>query len=346
MKAAQIVAPKQVEIIEIPEPQLDDTVSGMLKVKIERACLCGSDSPWFAYDHRVKENSIPTRWTPKGETSKNESVYPLRPGLAIHECLGTVVASTSTKFKPGDLVLAMPPGQAGLCEYFCFSDLHAITLPRHAVPLEQILMTQPLGTVIWAFRKLGNLLDMDTVVVGSGPMGLLIEHMLSNLGARTVIAMDKFDYRLDAARKMRATHVINVDRQDPVGSVRDITGGKMADIVFEVVGHQALDYAFCTKFVKPHGTLVGFGMPDREFCQDFPVWDFLNRNLTLIGSEGPDPIPNYSLARDMIVQGRIDVSPIVTHVLPFDEIQNAYDIFVDRKDDAIKVVLDYVPTIA
>ena len=63
--------------------------------------------------------------------------------------------------------------------------------------------------------------------------------------------------------------------------------------------------------------------------------------MTLIGSVGPDVIPNFLLARDMIVQGRIDVSPIVTHILPFGEVQRAYELFADRKDGAVKVVLDY-----
>jgi threonine dehydrogenase-like Zn-dependent dehydrogenase len=52
-------------------------------------------------------------------------------------------------------------------------------------------------------------------------------------------------------------------------------------------------------------------------------------------------VPNFSLARDMIAQGRINVSPLITHVLPFREVQKAYELFVDRKDGAIKVVLDY-----
>jgi len=341
MKAAQIVAPRRVEIVEIEEPHLKNNEPGMLKVRIERACLCGSDSPWFAYDHRLSENTIPTRWTKTECLGESSSVYPLMPGLAIHECLGTVVKSTSTRFDEGDLVLAMPNGQAGLCEYFCFSDRQAIILPRDVVPLEEILMTQPLGTVVWACKKLGNLLDLHTAVVGAGPMGLLISHMLSNLGAKTIIAIDKLDYRLKAAEKMRATHIVNVDREDAVGAVREITEGKMADLVFEAVGHQELNYAFCVGLLRSQGTLVGFGMPDREICMDFPIWEFLTRNLTLIGSEGPDPIPNYSLARDIIAQGRIDVSPLITHILPFHEIQKAYDLFVNREDGAIKVVLDY-----
>jgi threonine dehydrogenase-like Zn-dependent dehydrogenase len=182
---------------------------------------------------------------------------------------------------------------------------------------------------------------MDTVVVGAGPMGLLIAHMLSNLGAKTVIVMDKLDYRLDVAKKMGATHVVNINKKDPVAATREILKGQMADIVFEVVGHQELDLNACVNLLRPHGILVSFGMPDMKIYHDFPIWEFLTKNLTLIGSEGPDPVPNYSLARDMIVQGRIDVSPLISHILPFQDIQKAYDIFVNRKDNAIKVIINY-----
>ena len=343
MKAAQITAPGKIELIDIEEPMLDPDQPGMLKVRIERGCLCGSDSPWFAYDHRSSANAIPTRWTGTSALGGKDAseVYPLTPGLAIHECLGTVVDSTSDLHKKGDTVLAMPQGQAGLCETICFSDSQAVSLPRDAVSLEEILMTQPLGTVLWACRKLGNLIDLDTAVVGSGPMGLLVAHTLSNLGAKTVTVLDKIDYRLEAAKRMKATHTVNPTDQDPVAAVKEITGGKMADVVFEVVGHQDYDINGAMALVRNQGTLVGFGMPDRVGYDGFPIWEFLTRNLTFIGSEGPDPKPNYGLARDMIVQGRVDVSPLITHVLPFEEIQKAFDLFVHRQDKAIKVVLDY-----
>jgi threonine dehydrogenase-like Zn-dependent dehydrogenase len=341
MKAAQIVSPRKVTIVDIEEPEIKNDEPDMLKVRIERACLCGSDSPWFAYDHRASANTIPTRWSNPRDLSDDSAVYPLKPGLAMHECLGTVVKSTSPRFKTGDLALAMPPGQAGLCEYVCFPARQVVCLPRDVVPLEQILMTQPLGTVIWACKRLGCIIDLHTAVVGAGPMGLLISHMLSNLGAKTVISLDKLDYRLEVARKMRSTHTVNVDKEDPLKVVREITDGKMADVVFEAVGHQDLDYHSCLNLLHPLGSLVGFGMPDRVTYADFPIWDLLTKNLTLIGSEGPDPIPNYALARDMIAQGRIDVSPIISHILPFQEIQKAYDLFVNREDRAIKVVINY-----
>ena len=135
----------------------------------------------------------------------------------------------------GDEVLALPRYIGGLSEYFLSDE---ITLPLTGFPRKDcILMSQPLGTVVWACRKLPNLLNLDTVVVGQGPMGLLFTHMLSNLGARTVITTDVVDFRT-VAKKMRATHTINADKQNPAAAVEEITEGRMADLVIEVVGHQ------------------------------------------------------------------------------------------------------------
>jgi threonine dehydrogenase-like Zn-dependent dehydrogenase len=229
----------------------------------------------------------------------------------------------------------------GLCEFLAIPDTKAIHLPRDGVSREEILMSQPFGTVLWAFAKLGNLLNQEVVVLGQGPMGLMICKLLGNMGAKTIIAMDKLEYRLKTSICMGATHVVNVDAWDPVDAVREITGGKMADLVFEAVGHQTSTISQCMDMVRPRGTLVAFGVPDDEIYPDFSYSTFFRKNLTLIGSVGPEVIPNYSLARDMIAQGRIDLSPLITHTLPFEEIQKAYELFVDRREGAIKVVLDY-----
>lgn len=342
MFAAQIVAPRLTRLVDVEEPTL--TEDGQVKIKMERGCLCGSDSPLFNYDlnemfdeaHRHPERR---RNAPFVEESGDP--YPLKVGQSIHECLGTVVESTSDRFKEGDFVLALPNAQDGLVEYMVAKADRAIHLPKDAFPKEEILMTQPLGTVVWACHKLGNLLDLDIVVAGQGPMGLLFSHMLANLGARTVIALDKLDERLAVSERMHATHTVNVDREDPVEAIREITGGRMADICVEVVGHQMETVNTCMKYVRRRGTILCFGVPDHVNYQNLSYQEFFRQNLSLIASVGPDVVPNFSLARDLIAQGRIDVSPIVTHTIPFSDIQNGYELFVDRKDGAIKVVLDY-----
>ncbi len=303
MFAAQIVAPRLTRLIDVDEPSLKG--EGQVKIKMERGCLCGSDSPLFDYDlNKIVDDSQrdPAKQAAIPFVDYDKDPYPMRVGQSIHECLGTVVESTSPRFKEGDFVLALPSAHDGLVEYMVADADRAIHLPKDAVSKEEILMTQPLGTVVWACQKLGNLIDQDIVVMGQGPMGLLFTHMLANLGARTVIALDKLDNRLEVATRMHATHTINVDQVDAVEAIREITGGKMADTCIEVVGHQMATINTCMNFVRRLGTILCFGVPDFLNYQGFAYQQFFRENLSLISSVGPDVVPNFSLARDLIAQ--------------------------------------------
>ncbi len=320
MKAGQIVAHRQIEIVNIEQPDLADYPDGTVMIKTTHSAICGTDMPAFVLEHPVES-------------------YPLQPGLSIHEAIGTVTGSKSDRFKPGDKVLALPRYIGGLSEYFLSDE--SVTVPLVDFQRQDcILMSQPLGTVVWACRKLPNLLNLDAVVVGQGPMGLLFTHMLSNLGARTVITTDIVDFRLSVARKMRATHTVNVSKQDPVAAVEEITEGRMADLVIEVVGHQTETINQCLPLLKHSGTLLAFGVPDDEIY-NFHFSDFFRKNINFIGSVGPEVSNDFPLAMDMIAQGRIDVSPIITHHLPFTEAQLGFEMALNRKNEAIKIVFDY-----
>ena len=165
-------------------------------------------------------------------------------------------------------------------------------------------------------------------------------HLLSNLGAKSVIATDLLDYRLAASKQMHATHTINAAEEDPVTAVEEITLGRMADLVIEVVGHQTETINHCLSLVKRNGTVLAFGVPD-EPVYDFEFSSFFRKNVRLISSVGPDAQIDYALAIDMIVQGRIDVSPIITHHLPFTEAQRGFELSFYKKDAAIKVLFDF-----
>ena len=321
MKAGQIVAPRQIEIIDIEQPNLADYPDGTVMIKTVHSAICGTDMPSFVLEHPAES-------------------YPLGPGLSIHEAIGVVTDSKSDKFKAGDEVLALPRHIGGLSEHFLSHE--SATVPLTDFPRKDcILMSQPLGTVVWACRKLPNLLNLDTVIIGQGPMGLLFSHMISNLGARTVITTDLVDFRLAVSKKMRATHTINAAKEDLVAVVEEITEGRMADLVIEVVGHQTETINQCLQLLKreverssPSGCLT-------TQIYDFHFADFFRKNLRFIGSVGPDAPNDFPLAMDMISQGRFDVSPIITHHLPFTEAQLGFEMALDKKDEAIKIVFDY-----
>ncbi len=315
MKVGQIVAQQRIEFVDRPIPE--PTQPGQVVVRMVKGAICGSDMPHFLYE---------------------QPQYPLPDGVSLHECIGVIAASTSKRFKEGDEVLAVPPAHRGLQEYFLTSEEVTFLLPDFD-PKQSILMSQPLGTVIWALRKLGNLLLQHTVVLGVGPMGLLFTHLLSNLGAKTIIALDKLDYRLETARSMQATHTLNVTCCDVVKEVGAITGGHMADLVVEVVGHQTETLNTCVSLARRGGTILAFGVPDDEIYP-YQFKQMYTKNLTLIGSVSPDVQNDYPMAIDMITQGRIDVTPMITHELPLLEAQRAFEMARDKTEKAVKILLN------
>lgn len=318
MKVAIQVDHQKIEIIEADEPDINKLPDGAVKIKTELSAICGSDTPKWLLE---------------------QADYPGRLGLSIHEAIGTVSASNSDRFSPGDRVLALPREVGGCSEYFTSHE--TVTMPLVDYERDDcILMAQPLGTVIWAIRKLGSVIDKDVAVMGQGPIGLLTVHSLSNLGAKRVIGIDPVEFRLETGRKMRATHSINPDREDVIEKVSEITNGEMLDVAVEMVGHNFETVGTCLELVKRRGTVLCFGIPD-ENIYPFNYRAIISKNISLIGSVGPEAQRDFPLAMDWISQGRIDVAPMITHRIPFTDVQKGFEMFVNERDKAIKVVMEY-----
>lgn len=334
MKAAQITGPKQIEIVEVPQPTIEGAAGkGRLPAEAEEwggdeaprilvrsdlASICGSDMPMFIHD---------------------AGNYPLPPGGFLHECVGTVVESRSSLFQEGDRVLAYPDQFTGFAEFWTAKEDLAIKL-EGGRPLEHLLMAQPLGTVIWAARHLPPVINKNVVVIGQGPLGLCFTHTLSNLGAKRVIGVDLLDYRLDVSRTMRATHTVNPAKQDLRAAVLDLTEGKGADFVFEVVGHNQDTINTAIDLAAVRGTVLAFGVPDVE-RYEIEYNTVFRKNLTLVASVQPEVHQDFTLALDWVDQGRVDLTPLITHKLPFTEAQRGFELAMNREDNALKVLFDF-----
>lgn len=320
MKAAQIIAPRRLEIVDAPLPCLDSEPGEPILVRLHQGVLCASDFP---------------RWT----GGAFNVAFPRPLGDSLHECIGQVVESRSPRFQSGDWVLAIPHDQRGLCECFVTDASMAVPLPDHE-PRERLILGQPLGTIIWGARKLPNLLHQDVAVIGQGPIGLMFDHLLSNMGAKRVIGLDRIPDRLEMARRMRATHTIHVDEVDPKQAIAELTGGRGVDLVVEAVGHQPETLHLAVSLCRREGTVLMFGVPDAE-VYPLPAWEILRKNIRLIGTVHPEVQRDLPLALDMIRQGRIDVSPLITHRFGFEQAQAAFELAVERRDRPIKVLLDF-----
>lgn len=317
MLAGQFTAPHRIDLVEAPEPKLTPGGSGEMIFEPELTCLCGSDTPYFTWS---------------GE-------WPIRLGHSLHEMIGRVVATNGTRWKVGDRVLCVPPEQNGLWERYLVSEDRGVAIdPRCSDP--EAVLAQPLGTALFALKKLPTLVDLDVAIVGQGPMGQLFNMSVKALGARQVIGIDKLESRLKTSWKCGVTSTICNAVDDPVAKLKELTGGKGADIVIEAVGHAEQQFNLCIDLLGYGGRILYFGVAP-EIINGLRWRDLIFKNGTVHTSINPDFRRDFPLAMQWIAEKRVDVNPLVTHTFKLAEIQTAFETFRDRRDGAIKVFVEF-----
>jgi 2-desacetyl-2-hydroxyethyl bacteriochlorophyllide A dehydrogenase len=318
MKAARLVGPRRFEILDVPTPAIKP---GEVLVKTEHLSICGSDM--LTYDKVFPEEE-----------------YPLSVGRPCHECSGVIAESADERFKVGQRVVALQYGGA-LMEYVVCPADRCVPVPDSVAP-ELAVLCQPVGTVIYAVQKLGSVLGKSVAILGQGPIGLGFTDLLSRAGASQVIVSDVIESRLELAKKVGATHTVNANNEDVVERVKEITGGAMADITVEACGLPiTCNQVFQSLKVK--GTTIIFGMPHAEPVFPFDWATMYNRlpNILVTNSaRAGEVFPAVVTCVDLVAKGRLDLSYLVTHHVPFEQVGKAYEMFSRRTDGAVKVRID------
>jgi len=180
-------------------------------------------------------------------------------------------------------------------------------------------------------------------VVGQGPIGLLFNACLSGAGAARVIGIDVREARAARACEFGATDAFvtaELGGGDAIERVRHLTGGAMADLVVEAVGHDDQQFNLAASLARSKGGVLVFGIPpDRAI--DVALEPIVRKSLTIHTSVPEDLRSFVRIAQRMITAGRIDPARLVTHRFPFAQVQQAFETYRDRRDGALKVILTF-----
>ncbi|MER6736952.1 S-(hydroxymethyl)mycothiol dehydrogenase [Streptomyces puniciscabiei] len=180
---------------------------------------------------------------------------------------------------------------------------------------------------IGAAINTGNVGRGDTVaVIGCGGVGAAAVAGSKLAGAARIIAVDIDDRKLETARKLGATHTVNSRQAEPVGAVRELTGGFGADVVIEAVGRpETYRQAFYARDLA--GTVVLVGVPTPEMKLELPLLDVFGRGGALKSSWYGDCLPSrdFPMLIDLYLQGRLDLDAFVTETIALDEVEKAFE---------------------
>jgi threonine dehydrogenase-like Zn-dependent dehydrogenase len=358
--AAVLEGPRNFQFREFPIPEVgvDDAV-----LRVEACGLCGTDyEQWLGH---LKD------WG---------GGMPIIPGhevMGFVERIGPR-ASQLWKVKEGDRVAIEPVIPCGHCQDCvqgaytrCRSDLgyglyqnihvkpslwggyatHIYLHPRTMVhklpsnvPTDLMTLFNPLSNAVRWICEVGRAgLGQCIVIAGPGQRGLLAVAAAKRVGAAVIIitGTSRDAARLTLARQLGASATINVDQEDPVERVRQITQGKMADVVLDVSAGAVAPVVQAIDMVKRGGRIVLAGLKGRNKLDDFPVDKVVFREIQLVGvlSAGWQPT---EMAIQMIETDGTSLQPLCSHSFSLDRATEAVRTLGREQsgaDDAVHVTL-------
>jgi L-iditol 2-dehydrogenase len=342
MKAAVLHGVGDLRVEAVPKPEIADPDDVL--VRIGAVGVCGSDIHFL-------------------ERGRIGDFVVRAPVILGHEASGTVAAIGPgvTSLAVGDRVaiepgrpcrrcefchrgeynlcpevvfLAAPPVDGVFAEYLVWPADFLFKLPDH-VGVEEGAMCEPLSVGMWAARRARVKPGDSVAVLGSGPIGLTALQAAAYAGATTIVATDFVPFRLEAAKRLGATHLVDLNQADAVEAVLSLTHGRGVDVVFECAGaipstQQAVH------LVRRGGTVQLVGMPSVDDFE-LPVYAMIGKELTLGGLFRYANC--YADAIAGIAAGRIDVKSLITHRYSLDDCPAAMEFAATEKAKALKVVV-------
>ena len=165
----------------------------------------------------------------------------------------------------------------------------------------------------------------SVAVIGCGGVGCAAIAGAKLAGASRVIGVDVDPRKLDFARTLGATDVVDASASDPVEAIRDLTGGFGADVVIDAVGRpETYRQAFYARDLA--GTVVLVGVPTPEMRLEMPLLDFFARGGALKSSWYGDCLPSrdFPMLIDLYLSGRLPLDAFVTETIALDEVEDAF----------------------
>ncbi len=241
-----------------------------------------------------------------------------------------------------------------------FADVGPIKIPEGLAD-EQVLFLTDIFPTGYMAAEACDIQPGDTVAVwGCGPVGQFAIKSAYLLGAERVIAIDRIPERLQMAKEQGKAEVINFDEVEVIATLKEMTGGRGPDACIDCVGLEAhgasvdalLDRVKASMFLatdRPHvlreaiqacrkGGTVSIPGVYGGFLDKVPFGAAFNKGLTF--KMGQTHMQRYLRPLlERVERGEIDPSFVITHRLPLDEAARGYDLFKQKKDNCIKVVL-------
>lgn len=345
MRAAKLWAPRQFRVVDEPDP--GPPGPGQVRLRIAYVGICGSDLHYYREGHlhgaAVTEPFVVGHEYSAVVEEVGEGVEGVRPGdrVAVDPAVSCGrcewCLSGNPNLCPWVQFSGSPPVPGAMQEVMLHPATEVFVLPK-GLTLQEGALVEPLSVALHAV-DLGKVRLAERVgVIGVGPIGLLTVALLHLAGAVEIWAADVLPWRLALARELGATHLVDASR-DPVAQVRDGTGGRGLDAVFEATGEPEGPWQ-AVEWVRPGGRVVLVGISDGEGIQ-VPAGPARRKGVTIKLDRRARR--TYRRALDLVERRGLPLGRLITHMFPLNEVGRAFAVVDGREDGVVKALVEVSP---
>jgi L-idonate 5-dehydrogenase len=343
MRAVVIHAPKDLRIELYPDPAPGP---GEVRVKIAAGGICGSDLHYYHHGGfgtvRIREPMALGHEIAGIVAAVGEGVTHLAPGMRVavnpsQPCGTCIHCREGQRNQCLDMrfmgsAMRMPHVQGGFREHVVVEASQAIPLPDK-LSLAEAAMAEPLSVCLHAANQAGPLLGKRVLVTGCGPIGGLMVLVARFAGAAEIVVTDVADAPLAIASRLGASRTINVSTN--AAALDAWRAGKgVFDVHFEASGNQAA-LRMALDVLRPGGVIVQLGLGGE---MTLPINAIVTKELQLRGTFRFDR--EFELAVRLMGEGLLDVKPLISASLPFENAVAAFELASDRSK-SMKVQLTF-----
>lgn len=336
MRAAVLKKPFKMPIEKVKKPTIG---KNDVLIDVKATAICGTDLLMYSGKSKVHYPIILGHET-TGEVSEiGENVETVSlgdrvvvdPVLFCGKCFWCKEGQTNICTKGG--IIGREKNGA-FAEYVSVPQTNVFRLPEN-LTYESGTIAQTLTTVIHSHRLVNIFPGNSVVILGLGIGGLLHVQLAKFRGANPVVGITRSQWKLDLARKLGADFTINA-KEDITKKVKEVTNGRGADLVIEAVG-SAGTLKECVDLVRPGGKILQFGISS-DVAGDLSLYPFYFKELSVIGSRAATS-EDWGPSISMIGKGIINVELLITHSLPFKDVEKGFKFFIDKSVKNIKIVI-------
>lgn len=334
MKAAVFEGEGRLTVKEVPIPEI--TREDQILIEVEACSICGTD---------VHITAVPPGYLATPNT------------ILGHEFVGYVreKGAAVDQLQVGDRVVVNPNNYCGKC-FYCRKNLpnqcehvealgidydgafakYCVVSDKVAYPIKEDVeaaeaaCAEPLSCVLNGLEKVHVRPGDSAVVIGAGPIGLMIAMLLGRMGVKKLLILETAELRAKFAERLSLGTVMNPGKENVKEAVMAATGVGV-DVVFDVTGSQV---ATSVELVRKGGTVVLFGV-NKKARKEIAQCEITTKEIEVKGTWLANA--TFPKAVEVIENREIDLSKLITGIYPLEEIHKGLELL--RRGEAVKVII-------